>query len=180
MNREIYKIYPHNPPHLFRPHAIYMVTGGTLYKKHYLNTDAKKVAFCDALFKQIQKFDWDLEAWAVLSNHYHFVAQAPGAAENLKRLIQAIHSISARSINALNGTPGRRVWYNYWDTCITHETSYLARLHYVHMNPAKHGITELKAYPFCSYQWFVDNAAPAFSKRVFQQPYDKARIFDDF
>ncbi len=180
MNGEIYKTYPHNPPHLFRPHAIYIVTGGTLYKKHYLNTDDKKANFCNTLFEQIQKFGWDLEAWAVLSNHYHFVAQAPKNADNLKSLIQSVHSISAKSINALNGTPGRQIWYNYWDTCITYETSYLARLHYVHTNPKKHGIAVLETYQFCSYQWFIDNADPTFSKRVFQQPCDKVRVFDDF
>ena len=30
---DIYKVYPHNPPHYFVPNAIYMVTGSTLYKK---------------------------------------------------------------------------------------------------------------------------------------------------
>ena len=180
MNGEIYRTYPHNPLHLFRPDAIYMVTGGTLYKRHHLNTDDKKADFCKTLFDQIQKFSWDLEAWAVLSNHYHFVVQAPDNSESLKHLIQAVHSTSAKSINAIDQTPGRRVWYNYWDTCITYETSYLARLHYVHMNPKKHGICVLETYPFCSCRWFTNNADPAFLKCVFQQPCDKVRVFDDF
>jgi len=181
MAEEIYRTYPHNPPHLFRPCAIYMVTGGTLYKRPFLNSDEKKAHFCYMLFEQALIYGWEIEAWAVLNNHYHFVAQAPEEAQNLKRFIQALHSGTARFFNRLDGTPGRRVWYNYWDTCITYETSYLARLHYVHVNPVKHGlVTDARDYPFCSYGWFTEQANSQFRQRVFNQPCDRVRVKDDF
>jgi len=179
--KEIYKAYPHNPPHLFRPRVIYMVTGGTLWKRFLLNSDAKKGHFCETLFRQATLLFWDVEAWAVLGNHYHFVAQAPEEATTLKSLIQRVHSITAKYINRLDNTSGRRVWYNYWDTCITYETSYLARLHYVHVNPVKHGLAARAAdYPFCSYRWFEEWATPDFRHRVFAQPTDRVQVIDDF
>jgi len=181
MSEEIYKIYPHNPPHLFRPCAIYMVTGATLRKRYLLDTGEKKQHFCETLFKRATILGWDLEAWAVLSNHYHFVAQAPEEATTLKLLIQAVHSISSKYVNHLDGTPGRQVWYNYWDTCITYETSYLARLHYVHVNAVKHGVVaRAEDYPFCSYRWFMEGVAPDFWRRVFAQPIDRLHVEDDF
>jgi len=181
MTEEIYKTYLHNPPHLFRPNAVYIVTGSTYRKLHYLGTDEKKSQFCTTLFERSAMFGWELEAWAVLSNHYHFVAQAPEEATSLKALIQALHSISAIFINKTDRTPGRKIWHNYWDTCITHETSYLARLLYVHTNPIKHGIVERpEDYPFCSYCWFMEAAEQDFIDKVLAQLIDHVHVKDDF
>ena len=63
---------------------------------------------------------WILEAWAVLHNHYHFIAQAPENATILARLIQQIHLIAAIQINKWDNASSRRAWQNYWDTCITY------------------------------------------------------------
>jgi len=45
MSGELYKVYPHNPPHLFCPQAIYMVTAATLRKRHLLDSDVQKSLF---------------------------------------------------------------------------------------------------------------------------------------
>lgn len=178
---EIYRSYPHNPPHLFRPNAIYMITGAILGKRLLLNSNDRKKFFCQTLFGYVQHYGWELEAWAVLSNHYHLIARAPENATNLSRLIQALHSKTAILCNALDGTPGRQVWYNYWDTCIDYERSYLARLHYVHTNPVRHGLVQdAQEYPFCSYRWFVERADANFRGQVFAQPIDRVRVRDNF
>jgi putative transposase len=181
MSEEIYKTYPHNPPHLFRPCAIYMVTGGTMYKKHFLDTDGKKASFLNTLFERTQLWGWDLEAWAVMGNHYHWVAQAPANADSLVSVIRSVHSINAKATNQADGTPGRQVWYNYWDSCIDYETSYWARLHYVHTNPVKHGLVkDAIDYPFCSYRWFLEKAEANFCQQVLNQPFDQVKVVDDF
>src|SRR6266568_1178059 len=58
---------------------------------------------------------------------------------------------------------GRRVWFQYHDTQLTFEKSYLARLKYVNENPVHHGIV-LRAtnYGWCSARWFEDHAERAF------------------
>ncbi len=177
----IYKTYPHRPPHLFMPGAIYMVTASTLHRAHFLRSDHHKAALCQTLFERAGELGWILEAWAVLANHYHFVARSPGDPTSLVALIRGIHSISAISFNRMDGTPGRRVWHNYWDSCITNETSYLARLHYVHLNPVKHGVVErAEDYPFCSYAWFLGTAEAEWQARVMNQSIDRIRVRDDF
>ena len=179
--QEEYKEYQHTPSHLFRPQAIYMVTGATYRKRSFLNTDEKLAHFLRILLERSSIAGWELEAWAIFPNHYHFVAKAPKNPVNLSSMLRAIHSISGKYINFLDNTPGRRVWYNYWDTCITNAGSYLARLHYVHMNPVKHGIIEkAEDYPFCSRQWFISHASPEFCKLVFSQPINKVVVKDDF
>jgi len=181
MSEDLYKSYPHNPPHLFRQNAVYLVTGGTLHKLHLLISDEAKRHFCQTLFERALRAGWRLEAWAVMSNHYHFVARAPEDAVSLSSLVRGVHSISAKFVNARDGTPGRKVWYNYWDSCITHERSYLARLQYVHLNPVKHGIVRsAKDYPFCSFRWFIERAEHGFRTKVLDLPIDHLHVMDDY
>ena len=58
----IYKTYPHNPPHLFVPDAIYIVTACTLYGAYILRSDDHKAVFCRTLFERADELGWMLEA----------------------------------------------------------------------------------------------------------------------
>jgi putative transposase len=62
------------------------------------------------LFTLSAQLDWRLEAWAVFSNHYHFVAHSPETgqtAETLTQLLRILHVPTAEWVNKLDGTPGR-------------------------------------------------------------------------
>lgn len=177
----LYKTYQHVPPHYFVPNAKYMVTGAIAHKQSILRNDKYKYFFLQTLFEKANLFDWELEAWAVLDNHYHFIAQAPDNSTNLRKILQQTHSITAIQFNRWDNTSGRQVWQNYWDTCITYEKSYLARLRYVHENPIKHGLVDNAIdYPFCSYKWFREQGDNDFKEQVVNQPIDKVNLFDDF
>ena len=181
MNIGIYKTRPNTPPHWFVPNAIYMVTGAVLYKQPLLNTDEKLANFCETLIERAKMMGWGLDAWFVMRHHYHFVGRSPEDARSLKSLIQAVHSINAKFVNRIDGTPGRKVWYNYWDSCIQSERSYRARLNYVIMNPVKHGLVQHPAeYQFSSYRWFYQNTEPDFRKFVLDESADDEIILDDF
>ena len=166
---------------IFLPNAMYMVTGAILHNQHVLNEDRKKQLVLATLLKRSESLGWHLEGWAILNNHYHFIAKALQKASTLSKLIQQIHSITAVEINKWDNTPGRQVWFNYWDSCLTYEKSWLARLHYVHMNPVKHGLAEdAYDYPFCSYRWFMEQSDNELKQQVFNQPIDRLNIFDEF
>lgn len=83
-------------------------------------------------------------------------------------------------LNELDDAPGRMVWYRCWDTHITHEKSYLARLAYVHKNPAKHLDVEPENYPFCSAHWFMTLADRSFYETVMSFKVDRVNVIDDF
>ena len=177
---DIYKPHLNSPPHWFVSNAIYMVTGATLYKKLLLDSDVKRANFCQTLIERTEILGWELEAWVVMSNHYHFIARSPENALSLKALIQGVHSINAKFVNRIDGTSGRRVWYNYWDSCIQSETSYYARMNYVIMNPVKHGLVQIpEEYPFSSYKYFLENLEPNF-KKVVLSCSDNAHVDDDY
>lgn len=165
---DIYKPHKNSPPHWFVSNAIYMVTGSTLYGRPLLDSDAKLINFYETLMERAGILKWSLDAWAVMPTHYHFIARSPEDALSLKALIQGIHSINAKFVNGIDGTPGQKVWYNYWDSCIQSERSYFARMRYVMMNPVKHGLVQRpEDYPFSSYRYFLENTTPEFQKLVF-------------
>jgi len=87
----------------------------------------------------------------------------------------------SKNINNLNKKPGTKIWWNYWDTCLTYENSYYARLNYIHFNPVKHGyVDNAKKWEFSSYKEFYKfdytNA-----KRIEKEfPFDRVKVYDDF
>ncbi len=49
-----------------------MVTGATLHKAHLFSTGEKLTLLEDNLLTLAKQHRWQLEAWAVFANHYHF------------------------------------------------------------------------------------------------------------
>jgi len=101
-----------------------------------------------------KQYGWQLEAWAAFANHYHLVGRGAGDSKILSDFLKHLQADTARKLNELDQRIGREVWYNFWDTKLTFEKSYLARLNYVHQNPVKHGLVLLaNQYPWCSAGW---------------------------
>jgi putative transposase len=173
--------WPHAPVHRLSEVGAYMVTVGTYRKEHFLSGPERLTLVRDTLFACANEFDWHLQAWAVMSNHYHFVAVSPANAGSLRRLIGKLHMTTAKALNEMDGRPGRKIWHQYWDSHITYQPSYLARLQYVHHNPVHHGVA-LNAgdYEWCSAAWFARTAKPAFVKTVASFKTDRLNVLDDF
>ena len=129
-------------------------------------------------------FGWQLEAWSVFSNHYHFVGHSPdeeSGAETLSQMLGLLHEKTAKWLNRNDGAAGRKVWHNFWETRLTHQKSYLARLNYVHQNPVKHGLVAVaNQYPWCSAGWFERTARPAQVKTIYGFKTDRLKIFDEY
>jgi putative transposase len=171
----------HAPAHIFIPGATYMVTASTLYQEHLFNTPEKRDMLHESLLRETSELGWQLQSWAVLINHYHFVGLAPEHGADLKTLIRHLHSKTAIALNRLDSCAGRQVWFQYWDTCLTFEKSYLARLKYVYYNPVHHKlVAEAENYPYCSAAWFARTADPCFYRKVESFRCDKLNVKDDF
>lgn len=173
--------WPHAPAHwLFEP-GIYMITASTYKKMKYLNTPERRDYFRRILFSIAEEFDWQLKAWAILENHYHFIGKSPDQPESLRRFIAKLHMITAKEFNLQDQQPGRKIWFQFWDTQITFQSSYLARLRYVNQNPVKHIIaTCAENYPWCSASWFMMNAPASFVETMNKIRTDRINIYDDF
>ncbi len=120
-------------------------------------------------------------AWAVFSNHYHFVAHSPSDASNLSDMLRVLHVKTAEWVNKLDRTPGRRVWFNYRETRLTYQKSHLARLNYIHQNAVKHELVPVaNQYPWCSARWFERASSPAMAKSIYRFSIDRLQMPDDF
>ncbi len=173
--------WPHSPPHWTANQGTYMVTAGTYRKLHHFRCPERLTILQNNLISCANEFNWSLQAWAVFSNHYHFVASAPKDPQNLNIFINKLHGITARIVNERDGTPGRQVWHQFWDTRLTFERSYLARLNYVKQNPVRHKLVENAAeYTWCSANWFQKTASRAFQKTVESFKIDNVNVYDDF
>jgi putative transposase len=162
----------------------YFVTAGTYFKAHYFRSSARLAVLHRGLLSLAQRFGWHFEAWAVFSNHYHFVAHSPSRADNassLSQMLGMLHTQTARWVNGLDGTPNRHVWQNFWDTRLTFERSYLTRLNYVHQNPVRHGVVPVaNQYPWCSAGWFERTASAAQVKSIYGFKIDAVNVMDEF
>ena len=175
----------HAPEHRLGEKGAYMVTCGTLHKENHVLTSPERLDdFLSLLFKYAKKFGWQLQAWAVMSNHYHWIGLSPvidDDAQSLKTMISQLHEVSTKRINREDGVKGRKIWYNYWDSHITFETSYYARLKYVHDNPVHHGVvSNASNYRWCSRPWIEQTANAAFVKELDSFKTDKLEVHDDY
>ena len=173
--------WPHAPVHWAFDAGSYMITAGTHQKSLLFDSPAKLDLLQTVLFETAAEFHWSLEAWAVLANHYHVVARSPEDPATLSAWMRKLHACSARELNRLDSAAGRKVWFQYWDTHLTHQTSHLARLAYVHRNPSRHGLVrDARQYRWCSASWFEQNAPVSFVQTVRAVPTDTVNVIDDF
>ena len=171
--------WPHAPLHRFKSTGIFFITGATYLKRHYYRDRESLDAFRDMLFGLAREHSISLQAWAIFSNHYHLVADGAGTA--LHRMLPELHTLQARACNRRDNAEGRQVWYQFRDTELTYERSWLARLRYTHENPVKHGLVRVAAdYPWCSAASFEANASPAFVRTVRSFKIDRLNVIDDF
>jgi putative transposase len=119
-----------------------------------------------------------------LSNHYHFVAHSPNtedSAESLKGMLAELHFKTASWVNKHDDARTLKVWHNYWETLLTFERSYLARLSYVHQNAVKHGlVNQATEYPWCSAGWFERSASHAQIATLRRFKTDRLNLADDY
>jgi putative transposase len=174
-------IWPHAPPHYFTAHATYIITAATLHRKALFNSDEKLGLLGDATFELAQNYKLILQAWAFFPNHYHLVLSFEKTEATHRDFIRQLHREVALRLNAADDISNRRVMYEFWDTRLTFEKSWLARLKYVHHNPVHHGLVAVASeYRWCSAQWFESNARPAFVKSVYSFKTDRIKVPDDF
>ncbi len=176
--------WPHAPTHLLSDRGTYFVTASTYGKAHHFRGAARLRVLHRGLLRVVEQFGWQLEAWAVFSNHYHFVAHSPATepdATSLTPMLSMLHVKTSGWVNKLDTAPKRQVWFNFWDTKLTHQRSYLARLNYVHQNAVKHRLVPVACqYPWCSAAWFERTASPAMVKSIYRFKTERVSVEDEF
>jgi len=176
--------WPHAPTHQLAERGTYFITASTYNHTHHFRGATRLGVLHRGLLTVTGQFGWRLEAWAVFSNHYHFVAHSPADAPDatsLSAMLRMLHVKTSEWVNKLDRQPGRQVWFNFHDTKLTRQPSYLARLNYVHQNAVKHRLVPVaNQYPWCSARWFERTASQAMVKSIYRFKTDRIAVEDDF
>lgn len=171
----------HEPAHKFDFKGAYCITAATLHNKYLFNTPEKLSMMQSVIFEQTKKYAWELKAWAIFNNHYHLIISNTVNPENLPQMIRGIHAQSAVILNKMDTALGRKVWCQYWDSCLTYINSYYARVNYVMNNPVRHKlVSNSQEYPWCSAAWFFETAEKQYRDTVLSFKIDLVSIEDDF
>lgn len=112
--------WPHAPPHRLESAGVYFVTARTAERRHLLAADDMKDWFQDKLLNLTSEFGWRLEAWAIFSNHYHFIGHSPSKVDDavsLREMVRKLHSLTTKELNHHENQSGRtRLWQNFRET----------------------------------------------------------------
>ncbi len=135
--------YPlHSPPHPIRTQGVYLITAACFEHAAVMDTPARRTEFEIRLLSDLQKVQAEALAWAVLPNHYHFLADFPDF-ECIPGMLKRLHNGTAYEWNRADGCTGkRRVWYHYADHFMRTENQMLRSFNYIHFNPVKHGYVD--------------------------------------
>lgn len=128
----------HKPPHLKLGEGWYLVTAATYEHHHRFAAPAELTALERRLFEACDGVP--VAGWVVMPNGYHLLVQVKELSI-LGKALGTVHGRSARYANRRDGTVGRRVWYKYSDRKVRSQRHFWTCLHYIILNPVKHGFT---------------------------------------
>ena len=170
----------HSPIHRFGDANTFFITGATYLKQHFYRSARALDSLRSLLFAKANETHCWLQAWALLSNHYHLVVRCE-MGESVRTMISRFHTEAALEANRRDGIKERRVWFQYWDKTLTFESSWLARLKYTHENAVHHRLVrDARDYPWCSAAWFEKSAPSQFVETVARIKTDRLKIYDPF
>ena len=90
--------WPHAPSHQLSENGTYFVTAGTYLKAHYFRTPQRLDVLKRGLLTIARDFSWEIEAWAVFSNHYHLVARSPSDSRDASSLSQTLGALHTHTV----------------------------------------------------------------------------------
>jgi putative transposase len=118
--------------------AIYHVTsrgnrGGEIYRD-----DADRVMFLSRLLVALERFEWDLHAWCLLSTHFHLLVTT--RAPTIARGMQELKSRYAELFNGRYGHAGHLFGGRYAHRLIRSDGHLMNVYSYIALNPVRAGM----------------------------------------
>ncbi len=146
----------HAPPHQQCDTQTYLLTGACFEHAANLHSETRRREFEGKLLSRLEEVEnTQIFAWCVLPNHYHVVVQGDLAVMGQK--LHRLHNGTSTQWNREDQTPGRCVWYRFFDRNLRTERLFHVALNYVHTNAVKHGyVRRAEDWPTCSARWSLD------------------------
>jgi len=157
------KLNKHRPFHLYDGHT-YFLTGRCYKAVNYFYNDERKEMFQNKLGEISKELNIGIFAWVILNNHYYLIFRLDKTSgvtsaslssdkqdklalvipqqRKLVKFVTKLHSITSKMCNEMDQTPGRQIWYQYFDYCIRNKADFWKHFNYIIKNPFKHGLVK--------------------------------------
>ncbi|CAA6828511.1 MAG: Unknown protein [uncultured Thiotrichaceae bacterium] len=159
-----------HPTHIYIDNTNYFISAAIFEHKKLLSDNLKSLLV--KLFHEVfAEYEWSLDAWVVLDNHYHLLCKSKRG-KDMSRIIAKIHNQSAQAIKAEHSI-NTKVWANYWDYCLRNDKEYHVRLCYLLNNPYKHGyVSDLHDWEWSSFHKYYEDLGGKQLRKQFHEHSD--------
>ena len=107
--------------------------GGEIYRD-----DADRVTFLSRLLVTLERFEWDLHAWCLLSTHFHLLVTT--RAPSIARGMQDVKSTTRSCSTGATGRPAICSAWRYAHRLVTSEAHLMNVYSYIALNPVRAGM----------------------------------------
>jgi len=130
----------------------HVMARGNRQEKIFLDDDDRRY-FLKTLGDICEMTGWRVHAWVLMSNHYHLFIQTPEA--NLVAGMKWFQNTYTRRFNVRHKAWGRLFGDRYKAILVEGKNSYYyeALLDYIHLNPVRAGLIEVKKQSVLDYPW---------------------------
>jgi putative transposase len=123
------------------------------------STPADYRLLLDLIVENAKKFDVDVHAYVLMSNHFHLLA-TPEAADGLPQMMQAVGRRYVRYFNDAQGRTGTLWEGRYKSTLIQTDRYLMACMAYIDLNPVRAGlVAQALDYPWSSHGHYIGQQA---------------------
>lgn len=122
------------------------------YRKHIFSDDGARQSFVKTLYEAVEKNQWELLSYVVMSNHYHLLIHTPYG--NLARGMQWLQSTYANRFNRYHRSCGHLFQGRYKSLIIEPGEAIGSVADYIHLNPTRAGLVtveKLRDYKWSSF-----------------------------
>ena len=136
--------------------AVYHVINRGNYRRDLFETAGAAQSFVGALEEVVQRYDWRLQAYVLMINHFHLVVETPHP--NLQEGMHWLLSTTATRFNRFRQERGH-LFQGRYQALPIEDTRLMGHvIDYVHLNPARAGVVaadQLSAFRWSSLSRFV-------------------------
>lgn len=125
------------PPRDQRPGYFHITTRGNDRRDIYRTADDRRV-FLALLNRIVLERQWSLQAWCLMTNHYHLVLETQQP--NLSAGMQRLNGVYAKWFNAWHAHTGHLFERRFWAKRIESERQLHETVEYVLHNPVRAGL----------------------------------------
>ena len=160
----------HRPVHMDAGEGAYFVSAACYEHMPYIGASPERMTvFTEALLEMATECAKRIHAWCVLPNHYHLLLHVENLA-CIRNQLGALHGRSSFLWNGLEGTRGRKVWFDCSERAIRSDGHFWATMNYIHHNPVKHGyVKRWTAWPFSSAEAFLECVGCEEARRIWKE-----------